>query len=282
MTMIEWLCEWLDIYKTPYLTRGSVERLEGIIRLHVPAWLKVRELENIRALDVDRAVSACKAPRTRKYLYFTLRNALRKAYCVDLIQTDITTKMESVRYRAKTGRALTVTEQARFLEKAKDSKYINLFKFYLLTGVRRSEALNLQWSDIDLELRQIHIKGTKTESSDRIVYILPELADALEEQRKATGTGALVFPYDKTNVSHAFHRLCPDHHLHDLRHTFVTRCAESGININVAQQLAGHSDISTTVNNQYGHTKSKLELKQSNQCKSESRDSLRNLDFLST
>ena len=31
-----------------------------------------------------------------------------------------------------------------------------------------------------------------------------------------------------------------------------------------------------------GHTKSKLELKQSNQCKSKSRDSLRNLDFLST
>lgn len=31
-----------------------------------------------------------------------------------------------------------------------------------------------------------------------------------------------------------------------------------------------------------GHTKSKLELRQSNQCKSKSRDSLRNLDFLST
>ncbi len=31
-----------------------------------------------------------------------------------------------------------------------------------------------------------------------------------------------------------------------------------------------------------GHTKSKLELKRSNQCKSKSRDSLRNLDFLST
>lgn len=43
-----------------------------------------------------------------------------------------------------------------------------------------------------------------------------------------------------------------------------------------------HGEIKGTVNNQYGHTKSKLELKQSNQCKSKSRDSLRNLDFLST
>lgn len=31
-----------------------------------------------------------------------------------------------------------------------------------------------------------------------------------------------------------------------------------------------------------GHTKSKLELKRTNQCKSKSRDSLWNLDFLST
>ena len=107
--------------------------------------------------------------------------------------------------------------------------------------------MSLEWSDVDFDLRRIHIAGTKTESSDRIMYILPELATALEEQRKATGTGVLVFPDDKTNVTHAFHRLCPEHRLHDLRHTFVTRCAESGININVAQQLAGHSDISTTL-----------------------------------
>lgn len=247
MTLQEWLQEWLQIYKVPYLTAASVERLRGIIRLHVPERLKACPLEDIKALDIDRAIADCKAARTRKYLYFTLRNALRKAYCVDLIPNDITTKIEGVRYRAKTGRALTVTEQAHFLEHAKDSKYINLFKFYLLTGARRSEALNLRWADIDFDLRRIHIAGTKTQSSDRTVYILPDLAAALEEQHKATGAGVLVFPYNKTNVSHAFHRLCPEHRLHDLRHTFVTRCAESGININVAQQLAGHSDISTTL-----------------------------------
>ena len=40
--------------------------------------------------------------------------------------------------------------------------------------------------------------------------------------------------------------------------------------------------LTTNVVYANGHTKSKLELKQSNQCKSKSRDSLRNLDFLST
>ncbi len=247
MTLIEWLRDWLRIYKIPYITPKSAERLEGIIRLHVPDWLKSKQLATLRALDIDRAISECKRPRTRKYLYFTLRNALRKAYCVDLIDQDITLKMESVRYRARTGRALTVTEQARFLEATAACKYSNLFRFYLLTGTRRSEALGLKWSDIDRQLGQIHIRGTKTESSDRIIYILPELADVLDRQHEQTGASELVFPYEKANVSHAFHKYCPNHRLHDLRHTFVTRCAENGININVAQQLAGHSDISTTL-----------------------------------
>ena len=70
--------------------------------------------------------------------------------------------------------------------------------------------------------------------------------------------------------------------LHDLRHSCASNMLASGVPMKEIQEWLGHSNFSTTVNNQYGHTKSKLELKQSNQCKSKSRDSLRNLDFLST
>ena len=48
--------------------------------------------------------------------------------------------------------------------------------------------------------------------------------------------------------------------------------------------VQGHSEYILSGNVVYanGHTKSKLELKRTNQCKSKSRDSLWNLDFLST
>ena len=37
-------------------------------------------------------------------------------------------------------------------------------------------------------------------------------------------------------------------HLHMLRHTFCTRCAEAGLDIKVLQMIMGHSDISITMN----------------------------------
>ncbi len=36
--------------------------------------------------------------------------------------------------------------------------------------------------------------------------------------------------------------------LHSLRHTFVTRCIESGMQAKVLQHILGHNDITTTYN----------------------------------
>ena len=42
--------------------------------------------------------------------------------------------------------------------------------------------------------------------------------------------------------------LIRDFSVHNLRHTFCTRCCENETNLKVIQEIMGHSDISTTMN----------------------------------
>ncbi len=48
-------------------------------------------------------------------------------------------------------------------------------------------------------------------------------------------------------------RLFPNHHSHELRHTFVSRCKESGVLSEVVSIWAGHSLSGTQTSNVYTH-----------------------------
>jgi integrase len=247
LTFGEWLEIWLQVYKEPNLTEESVYRMRSAINNHVSETVLETPLSELKTLILDKELSECKFSRTRKYLYFIFCNSLKTAWRKELIQEDISSKLEPVRYRKNTGNALTVGEQELFLKNISDSKYRNVFEFMLNTGCRRSETLNLIWDDINWREKVIYVRGTKTETSNRIIFLTNSVARILKRQAKETGNNEKVFPYNKTNVTHAFKRYCPRHHLHELRHTFVTRCAESGIDVKVTQMLAGHSDVHTTL-----------------------------------
>ena len=68
----------------------------------------------------------------------------------------------------------------------------------------------------------------------------------------------IVKDYNKTETANAKteHRkpdLLPNISPHTLRHTFITRCVENQMDLKVIQTIAGHSDISVTLNI-YTHT----------------------------
>lgn len=132
------------------------------------------------------------------------------------------------------------------------SRYKWLILFYMYTGTRRNEAIALEWNDINRTEKLIQIKGTKTETSARNILLTDEVETILNGQKKQNEErgikGRRVFPYSAQQASRHFKTLCPNHHLHELRHTFITRCAESGVNVNVCQQLVGHASADMTIN----------------------------------
>lgn len=262
MTLGEWLTFWFTTYKQPYLRPYSLRNIEQMIRLHTPAWLKAMRMVEISVLDIDKALAELPNGRTRVYARQVWHAAFLKASKLGIVERNVLDLTDTIRYKKKRGKALTVTERRDFLKAIKGKRVEWLMLFYLFTGVRRTEALTLEWSDIDEDEGLILIRGTKTEDSYRTILLTEQVKQILEAQRKQneadktrTGRGkfhkapaSIVFPFSAEHVSRSFKALCPVHHLHDLRHTYITLCAESGVNMKVCQQLVGHSTANMTLN----------------------------------
>lgn len=254
----EWLQQWFEVYKKPNLKPNSVRNIEQMIRLHTPEWLKAMPMAKITPFDIDKALAETPNGRTRVYARQTWHSAFKKACKLGYVVRNVMELADPIKYKKQQGKALTITEQRLFLQAIHGKRIEWAMLFYLYTGVRRAEAVSLQWQDIDYAENLILIRGTKTADSYRHILLTEPVKAILEAQRKQNASykprkgldyaPERVFPFSCTEMSRAFKRVCPTHHLHDLRHTFVTRCAECGININVCQQLVGHATPDMTMN----------------------------------
>lgn len=159
-----------------------------------------------------------------------------------------------------------------------------LFPFFLLcTGMRKSEALALSWSDIDLENRDIRvtksldytigakptIKPPKTEAGNRIVPIIDILYPYLLEARNHA-ICEHVFPAPPSNrggkggglitlrgYEGMWERYCTAADLigndgkpvlgaHNIRHGTATLMFELDVDVYTTQRILGHSRVEVT------------------------------------
>jgi integrase len=119
-------------------------------------------------------------------------------------------------------------------------------EFLLNTGLRISEAHNLQMKDVDFSKRVIHIEKSKTHLT-RTVPLTPEAFEILRSLE-----GDLFQNIREEYVSKRFgHYLkqvgLTGFKLHSLRHTFATRLVECGIDLLSISRILGHTDIKTTM-----------------------------------
>jgi|BarGraNGADG00212_1021973.scaffolds.fasta_scaffold08301_4 integrase len=124
-------------------------------------------------------------------------------------------------------------------------------------GLRVSEAAALDWSNVDLEARQIRVMHSKGGKS-RLVPIGPILLDALLPRTGGNvvtggGGGPLLtsgIPYSASRlakrVSSAFRRLGIDATFHQLRHRYGTIAYKATGDVLAVSRLMGHANINTT------------------------------------
>ncbi|TKJ41168.1 hypothetical protein CEE37_05750 [candidate division LCP-89 bacterium B3_LCP] len=139
-------------------------------------------------------------------------------------------------------------EKARFFEAINDNDHLQLFKFFALTGCRRSDALNLKWSDIDYEKHQITIRQSKTGNS----IIIPINLELMQVLKSLDQCKPKPFNYSGSWITHLFQRyrkaagLSSRYHLHCMRHTAAVDMIRKGVHLKKVSQMLGHSSIMTT------------------------------------
>lgn len=158
---------------------------------------------------------------------------------------------------------------------------IDIYKLGVLialsTGIRIGELCALQWTDIQNETIKINktmqrikddkggtkiiIMPPKSESSIRNIPLPDFLIPFLEQYKKSEGyllsqpNGKYVEPRLLQLQFEKYIKACNLNHanFHSLRHTFATRCVESGWDIKSLSEVLGHSDVKTTLN-RYVHS----------------------------
>ena len=117
-------------------------------------------------------------------------------------------------------------------------------------GLRSSEAVGLDLSDVDFEREVVHVHGKG--GKERVVPLGEEAAYRLSlylrDARPALARGAesavFLSAHGRRLDTSTVRRIL--RHPHRLRHAFATHLLEGGADLRVIQELLGHSSLSTT------------------------------------
>lgn len=269
-TFSELFNTWYDEFLVPNNSKADITHTKDTYRLHVEPALGIFPLYKIDKALVYKFLTNKISDGYSKSMVSKIRGCISRPFnwATTQLGLNLISPTEGIRLKhnksKSTIRVISDYERDVFFEQAKDTKYYNYFKVLYLTGLRPSEGLGLQKSDIvnnnlhiNRGITSYEISDLKTESGKRIIPITSELQKVLNDQLSKIN-GLWLFPSSSNDqpsmnaVTNSFKRIQakikPIHfNLYDFRHTFATHCAEMGVPFNVLQKLMGHKDINVTL-----------------------------------
>jgi integrase len=293
-TVSEYLDRWLEAAAKPRLAELTFQHYEDLLRRYVRPAIGEAKLGSIRPLDVQGLYSgmleANLSARVVRYTHAVLNSAFRQAVKWRLMPQNPAAMVELPKKDRKEMQALTPEQATAFLQAASDDRFRVLFNFALVTGMRPSEYLGLQWPDIDFETGVVAVVRTltwthrgrwyygepKTSRSRRSIPLPSAMLALLKGHKREQGAEKLAAGAAYQSLGLVFcgregqpimpHNLIVRHfkptlkraglpksmRLYDLRHSCATLLLAGNENPKVVSERLGHASITLTLDT-YSH-----------------------------
>ena len=149
-------------------------------------------------------------------------------------------------------------KNADTLREVIDPYALDAIRLLLLTGCRLGEILTLEWSQVDLERGFLRLPDSKTGKKNvilgapalKLLADIPRVRDnpyVIVGETKGKPRSDLKRPWRRVTAHAGLQGL----RLHDLRHSFASMGAASGMGLPIVGKLLGHASPSTTA--RYAH-----------------------------
>jgi integrase len=153
----------------------------------------------------------------------------------------------------------------------------DLIRFLAFTGTRISEAKQAVWSDVDwqentLQIHSVKVRGAHDGDVTRVIPLNPALKQhlvRLRHEQKSQPTDRICVVAECQGALTRACKLvgCKRLTHHDLRHYFVTKCLQAGVDVFTLAKWVGHRDNGKLLLKVYSHLQAEHSQEQASKVK---------------
>ena len=267
-TLREWFDEWLQSYKAGNVRACTIDNLKMVFRQLKNLYsVKITEITN---LMLSKAVNEIVSLRAKDKAHNLLKQMFAVAFNNRLVESNPAANLPRPKqYAVHEKHAFTQEQEKKFIELClADLDKYEPFLVCVLQGLRKGELLALRPNDFDFANNTLRIDEsfdplhpcdlqTKNQTSNRTMPMFGLTKQVLLKYRNADPNKRI---YDLTDwvLSRKITKLLKQNGLprltvHELRHTFISRCHEKGIDEMIVQKWVGHAIGSRMTKAVYTH-----------------------------
>ena len=232
-----------------FLVQQGAEIFDEVKRTHINYYIKKLHDENYTATSITRKIAA-------------IRGWFRWLLANEIIAQDPSLSIELPKLSKKLPRVVSAAEIEKILSNHLDETEAVVMELLYGAGLRVSELVNLEISNIDLNSKYVRCfgKGSKEriipigEKAKKSIINYLKIRDFYIKKFKRETKRFLIKKNGKPVTRQEIYvfirkqgELLQKHiSPHTMRHSFATHMLENGADLRVVQELLGHSDVSTT------------------------------------